>query len=113
MNKPCMSRLRSLHPQRIAQLASILIVSSMISRAIAVQPADVIYSNLSGSRLGVSFPNVDQIMWDDINPIHGGRLSEIKLDVQNQATTPSTRFRGMIELRLFDNPVGGPLGTLL
>jgi hypothetical protein len=114
MNFTRKTRMMSLHRQRITPLAAVLILTSMISHASAVQPAEVVYSNLDAPRLGVSFPNVDQIMWDDINPVHGGRLSEIKLDVQNSTLpTPSTRFQGTIELRLFDNPGGGPLGTLI
>lgn len=114
MNFTRKTRIMSLHQQRTTHYASILILTCMISHASAVQPAEPVYANFNAPRLVVSFPNVDQIMWDDITPTHGGQLSEVKLEVQNSALpTPSTRFQGTIELRLFDSPGGGPLGTLI
>ncbi len=72
---------------------------------------EIVYSNVqTQTNHAVLSTNM---VWDDLQIVGGGILTDLDVIVLNFDTSGPRGFTGTIEFRLFDNPNGGPVGTLL
>jgi len=80
--------------------------------AALAQDVAVLYSNVTTSTH--LFRNAsDEFVWDDLQLEGGGLLTGLTLVANNSRPTPQPGSMAAIEFRRFDNPNGGPVGTLL
>ena len=94
----------------VTSLMSILAICT--ASAGLAQDVAVLYSNLgTPTRL---FRNASsEFVWDDLQLAGGGLVTGLTVAANNSRPTPQPGSLGVIEFRRFDNPNGGPVGTLL
>ena len=88
-----------------------LVIALLAVAATHLSADEIVYSNVqTQTNHAVISTNM---IWDDLQIVGGGTLTELDVIVINFDTSGPRGFTGMIEFRLFDNPNGGPVGTLL
>lgn len=100
------------HKWNSCRLLNLGLVIVMLGVVAAHSSADeIVYSNVqTQTNHAVISSNT---IWDDLQIVGGGTLTELDMIVLNSDSSGPRGFTGMIEFRLFDNPNGGPVGTLL
>jgi hypothetical protein len=88
------------------------IVTFGTASAALAQDVTVLYSNAATSTH--LFRNAsDEFVWDDLQLAGGGLLTGLTVVANNSRPTPQPGSIAVLEFRRFDNPNGGPIGTLL
>ncbi len=87
------------------------IVTFGTASAALAQDVTVLYSNAATSTH--LFRNAsDEFVWDDLQLAGGGLLTGLTVVANNSRPTPQPGSIAVLEFRRFDNPNGGPIGTL-
>lgn len=88
----------------------LLLITSSCTPIIA---EEIVYSNITYGYGWSAFLPVHTV-WDDITPLKAGRLSSLGFIARiGTSSQPVDQIEGLIEFRRFDNPDGGPLGSLI
>lgn len=101
----------------LRRLSLTLLAASCLAAVPAASSADqLVYSNLATPTGGVHTASGTRL-WDDLNLVGGGTLSEISWYAYNSASGAARSFTGSIELRAFPNLSAPPssgalLGTI-